>query len=387
MTIIEQIASTQPADEVVYLDGDSYYDALLDDLSKATRSIDIEMYAFINDKLGRHIAETLIAASTRGVIVRILVDGAGTPAWNTGLIRMLEKAGIKTKIFHPFPWSFWQWSRSAAPRPSLWYMLHLVLTMNSRNHRKVFTIDDKIAYIASMNIDQRHLSRDREGMGWRDTAVRISHVDITSLKTVFEHTWSGYKLLQARIQELFSSIDTQTIIRLNDSRHRRRVLYKNLLRKIARCKKRIWITNAYFVPDNFLLKKLKDSAKSGVDVRILLPRHSDVTIMPWASAAFYDTLIDAGVRIFEYLPSMLHAKTLILDDWVLVGTSNLNHRSLLHDKEVDVVIRRDANKQRIVDQFTLDLGHSEEVQPEDLPKRPLFKRIAGRFILYLKYWI
>src|SRR5207249_2714190 len=106
------------------------------------------------------------------------------------------------------------------------------------------------------------------------------------------------------------------------------IYYKNLLRRLSRCEKRVWITNAYFIPDAFLMKKLQDAAKRGIDVRILLPRKSDIAIMPLASSMFYNRLLRSGVRIFEYLPKILHSKILIIDDWMLIGSSNLNHRSL-----------------------------------------------------------
>lgn len=373
--------------EQVFLEGDSYFDSVQRDIMRAKTSIDVEIYAFNNDKLGQHVAQLLADAVARGIKVRVMIDGAGTRSWSNAIARRLVKTKVKTRIYHPFPWRVWQWSRSTLKMPWILKLVYLLLNINSRNHRKVFIIDQKIIYIASMNIDQRHLSRERGGKGWRDTGVRLVGTDAQALQDVFNHTWNGHKDWQQRIQNQFKTVDSNAQIRLNDSRHRRRVLYKSLLRKIARSKERIWITNAYFVPDNFLLKKLKEAAEDGVDVRIVLPRKSDVAMMPWASAAFYAQLLRAGIRIFEYLPSMLHAKSLIMDEWVLVGTSNLNHRSLLHDREVDVVLSSKTCKQKIIRQFKQDLEDAEEVHLDDLPKRPLHQRWLGKFILYLKYWI
>jgi cardiolipin synthase A/B len=140
------------------------------------------------------------------------------------------------------------------------------------------------------------------------------------------------------------------------------------------------------IKDTFL-KNLIDAAQRGVDVRILLPKRSDIFILPWTSATFYFHLVKSGVRIFEYLPSMLHAKTLIIDDWVSVGSSNLNHRSLLHDLEVDVNIRLPASKEIIMEQFINDLRHSVEVELDSWQKRPYYQRIIGPLLLYIKYWI
>lgn len=133
---------------------------------------------------------------------------------------------------------------------------------------------------------------------------------------------------------------------------------------------------------------MKDSARSGIDVRILLPRKSDVAMMPWASSTFYYSLLKAGVRIFEYLPSMLHAKSLIIDDWMVIGSSNLNHRSLIHDLEADIHINSKEAKRTLEQQFLEDLKNSREVSLDSWQTlRPRSQRLMGRLVLYIKYWI
>lgn len=372
--------------EIIISDCLSYYNRLIEDISNAQQSIDLETYIFNKDAIGQTIAEALAAAAQRGVKVRVLVDGAGTPVWGSSLTRMLESSGVKTRIFHPFPWRLWHWSRSVVRVPTILKAIYLLLKINSRNHRKVCIIDNKIAYVGSLNISQSHLDKKQWGEYWRDTAVRLNGAEFEELSFAFEAAWN-HMPVQERIREIFRHINKNPIFRLNNTRHRRRILYKNLLRRISQCKERIWITNAYFVPDTFLLRKLEKAAQRGVDVRILLPKKSDVFIMPWASSMFYQNLVQSGVRVFEYLPTMLHAKSLILDDWVTIGSSNLNHRSLMHDLEVDVNIRFPESKQLIADQFIADLKQSREVQMNDWMKRPYYQRIIGYMALFLKYWI
>jgi cardiolipin synthase A/B len=374
--ITEQIISDTP----------SFFQYLLDDIAIAKRSIDLETYIFDRDEIGQKVADELVRAAQRGINVRILVDGAGTPLWGSILTRNLENAGVQTRIFHPFPWRLWHWSRSVVRVSPLLKAIYLLLKINSRNHRKVCIIDDQIAYVGSLNISKSHLNKEQWGEYWRDIAVRLNGIDIRELKTAFDAAWF-HMPIQERIREIFRHINKNPIFRLNNTRHRRRILYKNLLRRMNQCQQRIWITNAYFVPDNFLLKKLSDAAQRGVDVRILLPQKSDIFIMPWTSTTFYYNLLKSGVRIFEYLPSMLHAKSLILDDWVSVGSSNLNHRSLLHDLEVDVNIRLPESKQLIIEQFIADLAKSKEIQINYWQQRPYYQRIVGRLLLYIKYWI
>ncbi len=372
--------------EQLFFSGADYFSSLLAAINGAQRSIDLETYIFAVDSVGEKILEALIAAVTRGVIVRVMVDGAGTPNWGGTLVRKLEQVGGETRVFHPFPWRLWQWSRSVVWVPFLVRAIYLLLKINSRNHRKVCIIDGKIVYTGSFNVSQDHVDRDGKQRGWRDTGVRLENVDLEDVILAFESSWA-HRPMQERIRKFFRHIGTNPVIRLNNNWHRRRILYKNLLGRIRGCRRRVWITNAYFVPDNFLLRRLTDAARQSIDVRILLPAQSDVAFMPWASKTFYEKLLQAGVRIFEYLPVMLHAKTLILDDWMIIGSSNLNHRSLLHDLEVDVNIRSKAARETLEKQFLVDLENSREISLADWQKRTWYQRLVGNLILYLKYFI
>ena len=379
MTTIEYL-------ENIFVDGSDFFSSLLNDINNAQHSIDMETYIFKGDKLGEDIAAALIAAAHRQVNIRVLVDGAGSPIWGGSMTRRLEKAGIDTRIFHPFPWRIWHWSRSVIRLPLLLKVIYLLLKINSRNHRKVCVIDEKIVYIGSFNISKCHLKPEDGGQGWRDTGVRLENANLDDLSMAFQAAWNHIPVSE-RMKVIFRHFNKNPIIRLNNTWQRRRILHKNLLRRITHCKERIWITNAYFVPDNVLLKTLTEAAQKGIDVRILLPRKSDVFVMPWASTTFYYSLLKSGVRIFEYLPNILHAKTLILDNWISVGSSNLNHRSLLHDLEVDVNLQLATSKNKILKQFTHDLENSSEISLKNWHARPLYQRLIGRLALYMKYWI
>lgn len=388
-TLLQETIAVADLDyqEQVFVDGSVHFESLIKDIDLASSSIDLETYLFQKDHLGIQVADALARAAARGVVVRVMVDGAGSPYWTTGFARRLERAGAVTKVFHPFPWQLWNWSRSVVKLPMVLKWIYFLLKANFRNHRKVCIIDGKISYIGSLNISKCHLDKAQGGDGWRDTSVRLEGVELAELNKAFDAAWN-HRTIKERLRETFKQVRQDPAIRLNYTRHRRRILYKHLLRRISQCKKRIWITNAYFVPDNILLKRLKDAARSGVDVRILLPQKSDVLMMPWASSTFYYRLLHAGVRIFEYLPSVLHAKTLILDDWMLVGSSNLNHRSLLHDLEADITVKSEKGKSSLVKKFYEDLDHSREISLSSWHlQRPLRQRFMGRLVLYIKYLI
>ena len=375
-------------DEVIYTDGSAYFTALIDTINQATESILLETYIFQKDILGQRICQALINAAQRGVDIRILVDGCGSPYWGAQFAKQLERAGAQSRIYHPFPWSIWNWSRSVVKLPLLLKWIYFVLKMHKRNHRKVCIIDQKIAFVGSLNVTKDHLNHRDGGNNWRDTGIRLSNTHFDDLTEAFECAWT-HRTIKERIKDTFSSIRKDPIIRLNNSRHRRRILYKHLLRRIHQAKKRLWITNAYFMPDNFLLRQLKQAAMRGVDVRILLPHKSgNLLPIPWTSTAFYTSLLQAGARIFEYLPSVLHAKSFIIDNWMIVGSSNLDHLSLLHNLEIDVRLTHQHSKDHVISQFLIDLDNSKELRLDNLKQHcPFYKRIFGQLMLYMKYWI
>ncbi|KZZ13905.1 hypothetical protein A3758_28475 [Oleiphilus sp. HI0118] len=156
-----------------------------------------------------------------------------------------------------------------------------------------------------------------------------------------------------------------------------------LLSKIWGAKQRILITNAYFVPENTLLRALVGAAKKGVRVSIILPEESDVFFMPWVAAYFYRVLLSAGAKIYEYTPAMLHAKTIVIDDWCTIGSSNLNHRSFRHDLEVDYIVQTDDARAQLLQDFESDIAQSTEQRLEDLGKKKTWRLLLGAVILLL----
>src|SRR3990167_10420104 len=132
-------------EEIVFDCGSDYFHALIHDIHLAKHTIDIETYIFSRDDVGKRVVNALCDAANRGVTVRVLVDGAGSPYWSATFARALEKSGVKTKVFHPMPWQLWNWSRSVTKTPFLFKGIHLFFTANSRNHRKICLIDNKIA--------------------------------------------------------------------------------------------------------------------------------------------------------------------------------------------------------------------------------------------------
>ncbi len=373
--------------EKIYDNGSTYFQDALQDISHAKHSIKIETYIFKHDIIGKKITDALILQARKGVEVKILVDGCGSPFFPSNS-KKIKKANVQTKVYHPFPWNFWHWSKSVVKLPLILKWLYLLLMIRRRNHRKIIIIDNRIAYLGSINITDKHLAKKDGGAGWRDTGIRLSGADFSELESAFESCWH-HRSITEFFKETIEKIRQDPTFRLNNTRHKRRIHYRNLLKKLRLSTKRIWITNAYFVPENRILKQLKNAAKRGIDVRLIIPRKSDQIIpIPWASAIFYQSLLMAGVRIFEYTTNIIHAKSIIIDDWVLIGSSNLDHLSLNYNLEIDVRLNHEESKQQVYHLFNRDLESSKELTLNNWRVQyGWIKRCIGKFILIFKGFI
>lgn len=377
--------------ETLFHHARDFYKSVLEDVATVRTSIDLEAYIFDNDDLGRRVMEALKAASARGVMVRLLVDGFGAREWAARFIPELLAAGVDARVYRPVPWMF---LRGASLRiPPLRRLIRLLTSINRRNHRKVWIFDNLIAYAGSINITAHHLDAADGGHNWRDTGVRIEGACVTELTWGFEKAWAQSWRLSARKLKYFKRppvprpIPLKGLVRLNERARSRRWLFKDLLNRLFAAKSRIWITNPYFIPARRLVRALCQAAERGVDVWLLVPRHPDVPFIHPVSALFFNPLIESGVRVYEYLPSVLHAKLLQVDDWAIVGSSNLNHRSLFHDLEVDIVLTSRESLDSLSAQYLKDLESSEEISVESLRKRSFLGTLVGRILLLFRYWM
>lgn len=368
--------------ETLYTDANHYFDRIIEAIHHATVSIDLEVYIFDYDDLGKRITHALVQAAKRNITVRVLIDGVGACSQIDTVAKQLLDAGAHVKIFHPLPWHIEQWRLSLSRRKGWEKFFHLLTSINKRDHRKLIIIDQRSAWLGSFNISQKHLPKKDQGEGWRDTAIEIKDIDFEVLQRAFDICWYKWPKKQAVLHF------PKTPFIFNFTKSLRIRQRNRLLERIHSAQKRIWITNAYFVPDKHLLEALTHASYRGVDVRILLPRTSDIFFIPWASMYFYARLLKSGTRIFEFQKRMLHAKTLIIDDWAVVGSSNLNRRSLRHDLELDYSLQH-ADSKRILEQhFTLDLQETEELDSQNFEQTRIWQRfLGGILIILLARWV
>jgi len=373
----------------LYFSGDDYFRDLLQAIGQAHQEILLESYIFDMDPIGLRVLGALAAAQARGVKVQILVDGVGSFNWLLGLSEYCQKNQILFRIYHPLP------IRMSFLRKISWRSLRRILFLlkkaNKRNHRKVILIDRHKSFMGSLNISQVHTKEFMGAKAWRDTGIQVTGGPLNHLRRACMDAWVTARMeklhLRHRLGRMRVRQKVDEALRLNSSIYWRYFLLRDLNRRMRTAQKRILITNAYFVPRRSVLRSLIKAAQRGVEVGLCLPEQIDVLPVRWASRSLYSRLLRAGVRIYEYQPQMMHAKTLIIDDWATVGSHNLNHRSLTHDLEVEAVLIQEDRIQELLHQWKRDIQHSSEVTLSDLGKMTWLSRSMARLAYWFRYWL
>ena len=379
--------------EELFFDGDHYFEALLRSLASAQRVIHFETYYFEEGPLGKRVRGALVAAAQRGVRVRLLIDGVGSLDFHREA--ELLAAGVKFHYYHPI-------SRIIAGITGLGMFTPLVRIarfrrffgrLNHRDHRKLCIIDNLEIWMGSFNVSSLTLRSVHGDRAWRDTGIRIRGVDTAPFELAFHVTWYDHlnfilkRASQKKLMLALRSRIHKSSLRTNTSRKMRLLFFEDQIARVSQARTRVWITTPYFIPPRELLNAIITTAGRGVDVRILLPGPSDVPIVSWVSSLLYSTFIGAGVHIFEYQPSMLHAKCLIIDEWASLGSSNLNSRSSLHDIEANYATTLPSTLLALQTQFAADLGASLEVGPTSASMKHGLKYLLARLFVSFKYWM
>jgi len=340
----------------LFFNGADYYASLIDGITRAKSSIDLETYTLDFDDIGLTILDALKKSSQKGVKIRLLIDGFGSRKSVQKIKTHLLGSGVQVHVFNPVSFT------------CLILLRKGVSTLNKRNHRKVCIVDSHFAWIGSFNISNVHVPLSSHGGGWRDSALKMtsSEVDLSPLHLAFHQAWATRPLRRSHrfrmLRKANRAHSSSRTLLLNWNGSLRRKRNSKLTEQIKRATQRVWIMSPYFSPNHQLRHALKNAALRGLDVRILLPKAPDVAGMGWVNEVFSGALSRYGVKIFQYQPSVLHAKTVIVDHWALLGSANFNHRSLLYDLEVDVVIH-DSKLLRELELKTIEDFRSSKAMP------------------------
>lgn len=345
-----------PGNQVhLLIDGPNTYRAMLDVISSATRWVHFENYIIRSDAAGWRFAELLAARAREGIQVRVLYDWLGSFATSRGFWGYLRKAGVEVRAFHP-------------PQ------LVDAVTNISRNHRKLVVADGSRAVLGGLCIGCEWTGEGKAGgQPWRDTAVEIYGPAAAVLDQTFGAVWqiTGAKVPS---EQLAGAVEPQgeAGVRVISGEPGRERAYRVIELLAAGAVERLWITDAYLLAPPRLFQALRDCARDGVDVRLLVPGSSDLPLIRNLSRIGYRDLLHSGVRIYEWDGPMLHAKTIVCDDrWVRIGSSNLNPSSLLGNYELDVLVEDAVLAEAMEAQFRRDVARSREVasRPARGPRR------------------
>jgi len=328
-------------------------------IAAATGSIHFESYIVDDDRVGRAFRDALAAKAATGVRVRVLYDWLGSPGKLTSRFwRPLLRSGAEVRVFNP-------------PRfdsPFGWV---------SRDHRKSITVDGRVGFVSGLCASAAWEGRpDRGREPWRDTGVEIRGPAVADLERAFAEVWStaGTPIPAEEFTDPTSIPQGGPVaVRIVAGAPWEAEVFRvdHFVAAIAR--KRLWLTDAYFVPLALHVEALRAAARDGVDVRLLLPGSSDLPIVRPLSRAGYRALLEAGVRVFEWNGTMLHAKTAVADSrWARVGPTNLNVASFVSNYELDVVIEDDGIAQDLERLYLDDLERATEIvlKPARTGRRP-----------------
>ncbi len=344
----------------LFTEGDLLYRDMLARIGEARHEVLLESYIFADDEIGRRFAERLAERARAGVRVRVHIDAAGSLFWSSrALTKEMAADGVEVRWFHR-----WDWRRP-------W-------RYNRRNHRKLLVVDGRAAWVGGFNIHRENSLSVYGRERWRDTHVGFGGELAATARRLFEDIWR-----RRRGTPLPGPDADGNVLVSNYARGGRRYMNGLFRRLLARASHSIHLTTPYFVPDQRTQNLLGAIARKGVEVHLLVPRKSDVRLARWAAHAVYAPLLDAGIHIHEYLPRLLHAKTVVVDGrHAMIGTSNIDYRSFFLNYELNLFTRDAELCRQLETQFQEDLQCSEAVTSSRWKRR-----FWGHRILELIGWL
>jgi cardiolipin synthase len=362
-SVLSRGGCTQANRVDVMLGGAATYAAIGEAIDAAEHHVHAEYYLIRPDETGSWFLDKLLEAARRGVQVRLLCDGWGCFALPRAWIRSLRREGVGVTFFFPLS-------------------SMLVQPVNLRNHRKIVVVDGRVGFTGGINVGDEYLGKMSSVGAWRDTHVRIQGPAVAELQSVFLRDWYFSSGEIARDAAFFPAQeepagDAIAAVLTSGPDTDSEAIHRVFFGAIAGARERVLITTPYFVPDRSILVALQMAALQGVEVRLLLPSRSNHGVTFHAGRSFYEELIECGVRIHEYEPGMIHAKTMVVDGRTsLVGSANMDLRSFRLNFEVHALISDELTAHALEEAFYGDLRHTREVKLAAWRARPARLKVA-----------
>lgn len=346
------------------VNGEEFYPALLTDIRAAKESIYLCTYIFRNDSTGAEIAGALHDAMNRGVEVRVIVDGLGAIVYRPSILKLLREYKIDYRLFNPLK------------------ILPPSLRINMRNHRKLLIIDDVIAYTGGQNLSSRHLVDVALNVKrTRDLHFRFEGDVVDDLAYAFEVDWAhsggdGGPVRPKPARNSSTDAESWTRVIMDGPSQNLDKLNELLVGVISAAKQRVWIMTPYFLPGLDIVGALIGAKLRGVDVKILLPERTNVHIAHWASQHNLQFILAKKFEIVLLPRPFIHTKAILIDDsYSLVGSANLDPRSLRLNFELNVEVFSETFNSTLSNYFDEQLGNSEALRSEQLLTRPRWIKI------------
>jgi cardiolipin synthase len=372
-------------DVVLLQNGPATYQAMLAAIAAARDHINMETYILEDDEVGQRFADALIAKQQQGVQVNLMRDSVGTLGTPSAFFERLAASGIAVLEFNPV-------------NPLL---ARKEWELNRRDHRKLLIVDGRIAFLGGINVSSVYSGgsfgrsarpRPDGALSWRDTDLQLRGPVVAELQSLFIAAWDSQHAQPLPAREYFpppERVGRQVVRAIGSSPEEPySLIYATLLSAIGSAETSVHLTNAYFAPDPQLLAALESAAGRGVDVRLILPGHSDSWLVLHAGHAYYERLLRAGVKIFERRGVILHSKTALIDGvWATVGSTNLDWRSFLHNHELNAVVLGHEFGQQVQAMFERDLAQSDAITLDQWQRRPLAMRLQEMLGRMWEYWL
>ncbi|MDX1692993.1 MAG: phospholipase D-like domain-containing protein [Ketobacteraceae bacterium] len=357
------------------INGSTFFPAIIDAIDQARETIEVELYLVESGVVANRFIDALIRASERNVTVRMLIDYVGSQRFRARDRNRLNDHGIQLRLYNRF-----QTKR----------IFHNL----ARDHRKIVTIDDEVAFVGGTGISD-HFSADvLADRAWRELMLEIRGPVVKDWRALFERGWKqhdgpvGLKHWRQRIYDFTQThkkhhrLPTdQPQARVNGSRGMGSEQIKGaLITELRKAKYAAWFASAYFYPPRKLRKAFEKAARRGVDVRLLLPGpRTDHPSIRYAGRTYYESLLEAGVRIYEYQPSFMHMKIAVVDDWVTAGSCNFDRWNLRWNLEANQEIIDPEFANQVRDMLVEDFKSAKLYTSQTWPERHLLVKLKERF--------
>jgi cardiolipin synthase len=370
---------------VLLQDGPVTFKAMVDAIRGARDHINLETYIIEDDEVGQAFAQALIGKQAEGVQVTLIYDSVGSMNTPKVFFKQLSDGGVKVLEFNPI-------NLLAAKKG--W-------DVNQRDHRKLLIVDGRVAFLGGINISsvysggsfRRDSKRRPDGsLPWRDTHIQLEGPVVAELQKLFLATWEKQQGEALAPRNLFpppASRGKELVRAIGSSPDETyNLIFATLVSAIGAAETSVYLTYAYFVPDPHLLAAITDTARRGVDVKLILPSRTDSWLVFHAGRSYYADLLRAGVKLYERHDALLHAKTAVIDGvWSTVGSTNLDWRSFLHNDEVNAVVLGQEFGAQMHAMFDADLAASHTVTLQEWEQRPLGDRLKELTALAWQYWL